>query len=265
MLIKDCKNIIGKLDNINQKNLIEDKNNNNDNDKQNKIKEKNDKLNELTYNQAKKLDKSSFFQMFFSIAKHKFKIIEIFFFQKDFTHKSLTLSLFILDFFIELSTNAFLFSDDIISEKYHNNGNIKFFTSIVIALVSNIFSWIILYICKKLTNYNEVLEIIAKEEKKDKRYFILYKNFKYCYCFKLIIYFIIEISICLFATYYLFIFCAVYQNAQGSLFLNFFIGELINFGKTLGIILLIVIFRKISILKGLRQFYVISRFIDDNL
>ena len=52
---------------------------------------------------------------------------------------------------------ALLYSDDVVSQKYHNNVNLDFVTSLSLSVVSNIITSIVIWIIKKLTNYHEFL------------------------------------------------------------------------------------------------------------
>ena len=63
--------------------------------------------------------------------------------------------------------NALLYSDDVVSQKYHNNGNLDFITSLSLSLASNIISSIAIWIIEKLTNYHEILQILVENVQKE--------------------------------------------------------------------------------------------------
>ena len=131
--------------------------------------------NELSYKEALEKDNRNVMQIFISLFQLKLQTIQIFFFQKEFTHLSLTLSLYLLDILLDLTINSLLFSDDVISQKYFNNGELLFFTSNILSISSNIISYFILYLTEKLINQYEVLEVISQEFKSvDNLFFICY-------------------------------------------------------------------------------------------
>ena len=67
--------------------------------------------------------------------------------------------------------NCFLYSDDVVSEKYHNNGSLSWFTSFSLSIISNIISSIITSIISNLTDYSEIFESIIKYVKIKRKYF----------------------------------------------------------------------------------------------
>ena len=90
-------------------------------------------------------------------------IISIFYYKNPYNHLSLVLSIYVFELCLDLTLNCLLYTDDIVSEKYNNNGSIKFFTSLSLSLsfMSNIFAGIIAFIVSKFANYDEVLEMIV--------------------------------------------------------------------------------------------------------
>ena len=88
-------------------------------------------------------------------------IISIFYYKNPYNHLSLVLSIYVFELCLDLTLNCLLYTDDIVSEKYNNNGSIKFFTSLSLSFMSNIFAGIIAFIVSKFANYDEVLEMIV--------------------------------------------------------------------------------------------------------
>ena len=103
----------------------------------------------LPYSQALILDKRNIFLIYINFIKMKINIIPILFYPEEFTYKSLTLSIYTFEFLFSFFLNALLYSDDIVSEKYHNNGQLDFLTTIFLSLTSNIISSIIMYFIQK--------------------------------------------------------------------------------------------------------------------
>ena len=95
----------------------------------------------------------------------KIEIISIIFYPEEYTHRSLTLSIFLFNCFFSYFMNALLYSDEVVSQKYHNNGQLDLITSIFLSLVSNIISSIFIWIIKSLCIYNELLTLMVKDIK----------------------------------------------------------------------------------------------------
>ena len=59
----------------------------------------------------------------------KIELAQIFLFPKQFEILSISLSFYLLSLLTDFTMNAILFSDDVISQKYHNQGKISFTTT----------------------------------------------------------------------------------------------------------------------------------------
>ena len=219
--------------------------------------------NELSYKEALEKDSRNVMQIFISLFQLKLQTIQIFFFQKEFTHLSLTLSLYLLDILLDLTINSLLFSNDVISQKYFNNGELLFFTSNMLSISSNIISYFILYLTEKLINQYEVLEVISQEFKSVDNYHRIFIRLTKCFRLKIIIFYFVLFFFGLFCTYYLFVFCAVYKKIQVDLFTNYILGSFWSLGFTVFICLFVTITRKIGINKRIKRLFIISKFIDD--
>ena len=143
--------------------------------------------------------------------------------------------------------NCFLYTDDIVSEKYHNNGQLSMITSFSLSILSNIISSLIIYIIRKLTNYCEIIEEIIKNVKYKRKYFEnIIRLFKYMRL-RLGIFYFLQFLIMLVMTYYLFIFCVVYNKSQGSVIINYIIGACTSLAISVGLTIIITLLRTISI------------------
>ena len=159
--------------------------------------------------------------------------------------------------------NALLYSDDVVSQKYHNNGSLDFITSITLSVSSNIISSVIIWLIKKLTNYHEFLQSIIKEIKNEKYFLFLFKRVYTSLKFKIITYFIISFLISIGITYYLFIFCIVYKKSQISLFINYIIGISESLILSFGISLIICIFRFSGLKYKIKNIYRTSVYLNN--
>ena len=145
----------------------------------NKKKEENE-INCLPYTKALKLDRRKIISIYLSIIKMKIDIIQILFYSEEFAHKSITLSLYILEFLLGFFMNAFLYTDDVVSEKYHNDGQIDIFTSLSLSLIANIASSILIYYIKMLVSYREYLSIMVKEINRKYAYILVFQKLYRC-------------------------------------------------------------------------------------
>jgi hypothetical protein len=89
--------------------------------------------NKLPYSQALRIDKRNIFIIFFSIFKMKIDLISILFYPEQYADRILLLSIYYLNFLFSYFMNALLYNDDVVSQKYHNNGNLEFFTSLTLS------------------------------------------------------------------------------------------------------------------------------------
>jgi hypothetical protein len=226
--------------------------------------EEND-YNFLPYSQAIKLDKRNIFLIYLSLLKNKIDIISILFYPDDFTHKSLNFCIYTLDFLISFFTNALLYTDDIVSEKYHNNGKLDLFTTIFLSLTSNIISFIFMYIIKKLVTYNEYLSRMVRDVKRKNEYILTFKKLYLVIKIKVFSFFYINFIISLFITIYLLVFCYIYENTQVSLIINYLMGLAESLAYAFGIPLIICILRYLGLKRKIIYIYRTSVYLDDLL
>ena len=107
----------------------------------------------MTYSLAIREDKRNILQIFKSII---FPILElIYLIIGDEKIKEILILEFILSLFFNLFFNTFLYSDKIVSHKYHNNGKLDFIITLCLPLISNI---IVSIICNYLNFSNKVEE-----------------------------------------------------------------------------------------------------------
>ena len=220
-------------------------------------------INCLPYSLALQLDKRNIFSMFINFIKMKIDIISIFLYPEEFSYKSISLSIYLLDFLYSFFLNAFLYTDDIISEKYHNNGRLSFYTTIFLSLISNVVSFIIIYYIKKIVSYNEFLSLMVKDIKRINEFILTFKKMYLLLKIKVITFFIISFLSSIFITFYLFVFCQLYERSQGSLIINYLMGLIESFAYSVGISLIICILRLIGIRFKIIYLYRTSVYIDN--
>ena len=218
--------------------------------------------NNIPYTQALRIDKRNIFVIFFSLIKMKIEIITIIFYPEEFTNRFLLLSIYFLEFLFSYFMNAFLYSDDVVSQKYHNNGKLDFITSLSLSLMSNIISSIAIWIIKKITNYYEYFQNIVKNVQKERIFMYLFKKIYKFMKIQILAYFILNFIICFCITYYLLIFCIIYKKSQISLLINYFLSVVEYLIKSFSVSLIACIIRFISLKIKSRRLYRTSIYLD---
>ena len=223
-------------------------------------------FNTIPFTQALRIDKRNFFKMFISVLAHEISIINIFYYKNPFRHLSIILSIYIFELSLDLALNCLLYTDDVVSKKYHNNGSIEYITSLSLSFISNVFASLISSILGILSNYDEVMENIIKScACATKRgYFLYIVKFKKYVFIKLVLFFFIEIIINIYLCYYMIIFCFVYQKTQGNIMINYIIGISESIAISLCLAIIISLIRYISIIKKLKSFYYASKYLYQN-
>ena len=220
-------------------------------------------LNVLPYLKALKNDKRNRFEIFLSIFANEIGFLRLFYYKNIYSHFSLTISVYIFELLFDLAVNCFLYTDDAVSEKYHNDGNLSMLTSLSLSFISNIISSIVVYIIAKLTNYTDFLELIISNVKNETKYYDYIIRFMKYIKIRLSIFYILQLSLILVMIYYLFVFCTVYIKSQISITINYIVGTLTSLVISTILTIIIYILRSISLNYHLKQLYNISRYIYD--
>lgn len=221
-------------------------------------------INNIPFIQALRIDKRSFLQIFISILFHKIEFINMIYYKNDIVHLSLPISIYISSLLMDLTLNCLLYTDDEISEKYHNDGKLEFVTSLTLSLLSNIISAIIIYIISKLTEFSAILELIIRDVSDQSNYYSNIVKFKKYFKLKLTFFFIIQFILNFLMFYYMSVFCAVYNKTQGSILINYLYGILESFLFSIGIALVTTIIRFLSIKYKWKSIYNASKYFYDN-
>ena len=170
---------------------------------------------------------------------------------------------YILSLLVNFFFNTLLYSDEVISDNYHNNGELDFLVSIVLSLLSNVITAIILYYIKFSNGINERIELILeiKNKKHYIRNLILYEKFLKL---KFLCFFIGEIAIVSCSFYYIVIFCIVYNSSKVNIIINYMMSLLEGFLTSVVISIVILITRKIGLYYKNKYLYNASIYINNN-
>ena len=222
--------------------------------------EEND-YNSLPYSLALKLDKRNFLLIYKSLLKNKIEIISILFYPEEFTHKSLTLCIYTLDFLFSFFINALLYTDDVVSEKYHNNGQLNLLTTLFLSLASNIISFLIMHVIKKIAEYNEYLSRMVKDVDKKKEFILTFQKLYLVIKIKVFFFFNISFIFSLFISIYILIFCQIYKKSQGSLIINYLMSLIESSAYSVGVPFIISILRYLGLKRKIIYIYINLQFI----
>ena len=218
-------------------------------------------LNEVPFQQALRIDDRNFFEILLSILLNKIGLLNLFCNRSPYIHLSLTISIYLFELLLDLTLNCFLYTDDVVSEKYHNNGSLSMFTSFSLSIISNIISSIFCAIISNLADYSEIFESIIINVKNKTKYLENIIRFLKYIRIRLSCFYILEIIFTIIMTYYLFIFCTVYHQSQTSILINYIIGAVTSLAFSIGITIIITILRIISIKYHSSALYNTSRYI----
>ena len=165
----------------------------------------------------------------------------------------------LLDFFF----NSFFYSDDVVSHKYHNNGNLDFAVTFALSIISSILTAIIMKFLERTLILEDRIQQIREIKKEYKYLFALNKFLKYLKI-QMYIFIFVELITTLWGYYYIVIFFIIYSKSRKSLLINFMTSILEGLIKSLIAIVAIVITRRIGLICKSSYVYNISKFINDN-
>jgi len=217
-------------------------------------------MNIIPFSQALRIDNRNYGQIFLSVIFSEIKIIRIFYYKSPYDHLSILFSKYIFELCLDLTFNCILYTEDVISEKYNNNGSIKFFTTLSLSFLSNIISSLIAFIVSKFAEYIELFEFIIKDVTDTSKYFSNMIRFKKILSFKLTVFFIIQTIINLLMCYYLMIFCTVYHKTQGSIMINYITGVAESMAISLCLSLITSLMRYLSTKYRWKSIYYTSKY-----
>ena len=220
-----------------------------------------EKINELPFSKAIKIDKRNFYVIFFSVLIEKIELVDLFIGK----HKIIVVLMYqyILSLLIDLFLNAFLYTDEVVSNKYHNNGQLDIIVSLTITLLSNIINSIICHILNFSKGVEERLEEIM-EIKDESSYLYTINKFIKIVKIKVVLYFLMEIFIIIFSFYYIIIFCIIYNKSQISLLVNYLMCIIETLVVSIFVSFVVTITRKIGLKFAWKRLYNTSKYLNNN-
>ena len=172
-------------------------------------------LNELEYFQALKLDKRSFWRIYWSLLRREHIILFTFCTLGDYNIIYVKLAKFVFLICQDMGLNVIFFSDDSMHKIYEDFGKYNFIQQIPQIIYSTIVSQIIqIILCYLSYTDKHFYQIKAiKNFKLNKK--IVFKILR-CIKFKLFGFFSFTFILFVFYWYFISCFCAVYQNTQSA-------------------------------------------------
>ena len=238
-----------------------EKNNSNINQKEIILSQTDEDLQDMDYEQAIIYDTRSYFRMYWGFLVETQIILGTFCTEKYLNLLVIKLSFLVFTFQISFFLNALFYTDEYISDAYHNDGVLDFVTGLPKSIYSFIATLITTNLLRMLSNSKSELKHIITKERKNKNYINLINTKLNKLRKKLIIYFILIFILGLLFLYYVSAFCAVYRYSQKY----WFIGCLQSFGidsaVAIAICIFLALFRYISIKKRIKYFYFLANLI----
>jgi hypothetical protein len=170
-------------------------------------------MNNLSYANALKYDKRTYFQYYLSLVRTKHIFFFTFYPNNDYNSKIIKICLFFFSFALYYTVNCLFFDDDTVHDVNQNSGKFDFIYNLPHILYSTIISAFINAIIKffSLTEKN-ILKL--KNDNNVKSYNITVPKLIKCLKIKFVCFFLISFLLLIFFWYYLSCFCAVYKKTQ---------------------------------------------------
>ena len=222
-------------------------------------------LQDMDYEEAILYDKRGYLKMYLGFLLDSQIILGTFCTDNHLDLFIIKLSFLICTFQISFFLNALFYSDEYISNAYHNDGVLDFFAGLpksIYSLVATLFTTTLL---RMLSNSKSELMNLIKGKRKNNNYALLIHLKLIKLGKKLVFYFILVYIFSLFFLYYVTAFCAVYPNSQKYWFYgcleSFGIDSLYSFGACI----FLAFFRYISIKKHIKCFFILANIISNFL
>ena len=200
--IQDMETISGKKEDINTSKIS-----NSDN-----IKFSDSEIQDMDYEEAIIYDKRRYFKIYWAFLLDSQIILGTFCTDNNLNLFIIKLSFFVCTFQISFFLNALFYTDEYISDAYHNDGVLDFFSGLPKSIYSFIATLITTNLLKMLSNSQSELMKVIRERYKFKNYIKIIEMKLSKLRKKLIIYFILIFLLGTFFLYYVSSFCALYKH-----------------------------------------------------
>ena len=217
---------------------------------------------DMNYEEAILYDKRGYFKMYWGYLVDTQIILGTFCTDNYLDLLIIKLSFLVFTFQISFFLNAFFYTDEYISDAYHNDGLLDIISGLPKSIYSYIATLITTNLLRILSNTkSELMRLIKEKQKNNKNYLYLIHEKLSKLKKKLIVYFILVFLLNLFFAYYVTAFCAVYKYSQKYWFLGCFESFGMDTLVCIIICIFLALFRFISIKKRIKCCYIFSNII----
>ena len=230
------------------KNILENKDKNNDKKIELIMAYNICELNDFSYKDALNFDKRSYFQYYLSLLKTNHLLISSFYPVNDYNSRIIKIFLFFFLFIVYFFVNGLFFNDSTTHEIYKDKGKYDFVYQLPQIIYSSFISFVINTIIKFLAlSEKNILKI--KRFKNKRSFNDETDKIKKFIFYKFIAFFFVSFGFLIFFWYYLSCFCNIYENSQIHLIKDTIISFCLSLLYSLFIYLIPGIFRSISLQK----------------
>ena len=227
-----------------------------------KLSKSNSNIQELDYEEAIIYDKRGYLKMYWGFLVDSQIIFGTFCTDNHLDLFVIKLSFLVFTFQISFFLNALFYSDEYISDAYHNDGILDFVSGLPKSIYSFFATLITTNILKMLSSSkNELMRVIRRNGKFQNYSNII--NIKLSKLRKkLCFYFFLLFLLGAFFLYYVTVFCAVYRNSQKYWFLGCLESFGMDFLVALIVCIILALFRYISIKSKIKCFFILANIIN---
>ncbi len=230
--------------------------------KRKKIEELKYDLGQLSFEEALIFDNRTIKQKYWDYLLQSQLILSHFYADLILELRYIKIILLMINFSLQFFFNCFFYTDEYISDVYHRNAVISFFSDLPKVIYSILVSFIINTLLKALSYYKDCLIKITFEENDFDIYWKKSNKILNSFYYRLNLFIIIVFILQLFFLYYCTAFCAIYPNNQKVLLFSIFQDFLINALLPFVLCFIIAYFKHLSIQKKNKKLFIVVGFLD---
>jgi hypothetical protein len=230
--------------------------------KRKKIEELKYDLGQLSFEEALIFDNRTIKQKYWDYLLQSQLILSHFYADLILELRYIKIIILMINFSLQFFFNCFFYTDEYISDVYHRNAVINFFSDLPKVIYSILVSFIINTLLKALSYYKDHLITIVFEENDFDIYWEKSKKILNNFYYRLNLFIIIVFILQLFFLYYCTAFCAIYPNNQKILLFSIFQDFLINLLLPFILCFIMAYFKHLSIQKKYKKLFIIVGFLD---
>ena len=220
-----------------------------------------EELNDMEFDLALSADNRSFCSIYLSYLLEEHIIFNTFFTDLYLELRSIKMSFLLFGIQINFFLNALFYTDEYISDTYHNDGVLDFFSSLPKSIYSFIVTLIISGLLKILSSSKKQLNKIIEEKEDKEEYLAAVDNELNKLRKKLAWFFIIVFILGIFFAYYCAAFCAVYSNSQKFWLIGCLESVALDFMTPFVICFVLASLRFIGLKKRIKCFYNAAKYL----